>query len=62
MSVKWSVQYCPSIEKDLKHISQDIAKAIIDDAEPDPPRKKPTEQPKKAPAKPQEPNEQPEKK
>jgi len=40
----------------------DIAKAIIDDAEPEPPRKKPTEQPEKAPAKPQEPNEQSEKK
>lgn len=40
----------------------DIAKAIIDDAEPEPPRKKPTELPEKAPAKPQEPNEQSEKK
>ncbi len=40
----------------------DIAKAIIDDAEPEPAGKKPTEQPEKADAKPQEPNEQPEKK
>lgn len=37
----------------------DIAKAVIDDAEPAPPRKKITQQPKKAAAKPQEPNEQP---
>jgi len=42
--------------------AHDIAKAIIDDAEPDPPRKKPAKQPQKPAAKPQEPNEQPEKK